>query len=181
MKAALPESKPSDDAQYEYGIIEEEDFSYSTADQKEAEAKLRRERERYKTMARDNGSGIAAIAIPAEKIREIDRVMGKPMGINGVLVVYMDHSSPAYKAGIREGMIVSFIKSGKLNMTVTAQDYFNSIMQSMKPGEKIQLKVWRMSQEDTISKERVGEERKGKWYQDKIVFTFGQKEAGFAR
>ena len=123
---------------------------------------------RYKAIAMANGSGIAAIAIPAGKISAIDRAMEKPMGISGTLVVYIDHSSPAYKAGLREGMIVSSIKSGKLNIAPTAQDYFNAIMQSMKPGEKIELAVWRMSEGNR------GAERKGKWYQGRIVFTFGQ-------
>ena len=127
--------------------------------------------------------GIVVQDLDAGKKKEIDRVMGNPMGIIGVEVMRVDPFCPACDAGLRSGMIITSIKREEaikrgvsLSMpeslvnTLTDADYFERLVAGFADGDSITLMVWRQSEGNTIRPGDVGSEEKGKWYQGYISF-----------
>jgi formylglycine-generating enzyme required for sulfatase activity len=131
--------------------------------------------------------GIVVQDLDAGKKKEIDRVMGNPMGIIGVEVVRVDPFCPARDAGLRSGMIITSIKREEaikrgvslsmpelLVKTPTDADYFERLVAGFADGDSITLMVWRQSEGNTIRPGDVGSEEKGKWYQGYISFRHEQ-------
>lgn len=129
------------------------------------------QREQQTEQAKANRSGVATADYDREKREEVNRAMGMQMGIIGALVAYVDPSTAAYKAGLRQGMIVSSVKFGTDNITPTSAEYFDNIMKNRKSGERIELMIWRKSEGNAIREGYVGAERRGKWYRDSLEFV----------
>jgi hypothetical protein len=149
--------------------------------QAKEQARLERDRKRWERESqrkediktgKQNLSGTATRNIDMEKRREINRDMGMPMGIVGVNLSYIDSSSPAYKAGLREGMIVTYVKYGNSNFTPTSNECFNRVMENIKPGQRVTIGVWHRSEGNRIKSGYLGHEQKGKWYRDTFSFVF---------
>ena len=131
--------------------------------------------------------GIVVQDLDAGKKKEIDRVMGHPVGIIGVEVVRVDPFCPACDAGLRSGMIITSIKreeaqrrGGSLSMpeflvkTLTDANYFERLVAGFADGDSVTLMVWRQSEGNNIRPGYVGSEEKGKWYQGYISFRHEQ-------
>lgn len=145
---------------------------------KERAEQKRLEQEQYEQNVRtaeDNQSGMATRDYDKKTRDAVKQDMGYPMGIIGVVISYVDPSSPAYKAGLRDGMIVSSVKwrhsSGVSNITPTSAESFNQIMRNRKAGEKVELAIWYKSEGNRIKEGYAGSEQKGKWYRKKLKFT----------
>jgi len=138
-------------------------------------ARERKMREEDIKKSKENRSGVATRDYDKKKREEVNRAMGMPMGIIGAVVSYVDPNSAAYKAGLREGMIVTSVEwrhsKGTSNITPTSAEYFDKIMKNRKPGEKIELDVWYKSEGNRIKKGYAGSEQKGKWYRKTLRFT----------
>lgn len=154
--------------------------------QREAEERAEREQARRLKLEREqherdvkaaavNRPGVATRDYNKEKREEVNRDMGMPMGIVGVVISYVDPSSPSYEAGLREGMIVTSVKwrhsKGMSNIAPSSAEYFDEIMKNRKSGESIELSIWRKSDGNNIKEGYAGSEQKGKWYRDTLRFT----------
>ncbi len=142
---------------------------------KKAEWIEREQHEEDVKTAKDNRSGIATRDYDKKKRDEVTEDMGMPMGIIGAVVSFVDPASAAYKAGLRNGMIVTSVKwrhsKGLSNVTPSSAKYFDEIMRNRKPGEKVELSVWHKSKGNNIKKGYSGSEQKGKWYQATLRFS----------
>ena len=166
------------------GIVEAEKSAEKPASEaqegaeREQARRLELEREQHERDAKAaavNRLDVATRDYNKEKREEVNRDMGMPMGIVGAVISYVDPSSPAYKAGLREGMIVTSVKwrhsKGISNITPSSAEYFDEIMKNRKSGESIELSIWRKSEGNNIKEGHAGSEQKGKWYRDTLRFT----------
>ena len=133
----------------------------------------RKTMEEYVSIAQQNGSGIAARNLTRNDRETINRAMGQVWYMIGVVVAYINPESPAYRAGLREGMIISNVWTNNTSSWApTDAESFDTIMQNRKRGDKIRLAIWRQSEGNNIKAGYAGSEEKGKWYQDEITFEF---------
>ena len=134
------------------------------------EEKQRIQRE-YEEKAAQNPVGVVVETLTRPKRQEL----GLLTGVQGVLVQYVEPSSPAHKAGVRDGMIISSVEwrhsKGTSNKTPTSAEYFDNIMKNRKPGENMELSVWRKSEGNKIREGYAGAEQAGKWYRATLRFT----------
>ncbi len=91
------------------------------------------------------------LGLEFQPLKELREYLGKPE-LKGVLVSNVDRLSPAKKAGIEAGDIITSIGSHSINATYDEDlPAIRKIVADLTPGEKIDLKIWRDGKSVEIS------------------------------
>jgi hypothetical protein len=91
--------------------------------------------QQYRAAAQQHPLGIAGKTLSLSQRRG----MGLYAGVKGVLVNYVLPSSPAYRAGLRAGMVIETV----YQRTVSSTSDLDQRLEGKSPGEQILIGVWK--------------------------------------